>query len=498
MISAKRRKLSSNEPLTSNQTFQEVNADKPKCQSLNDDCILEILDRINNLTDLCLISQINRKFHELATKRFYRNYLIEARECLSIENSCLIPLNPNVYISCFVDVNTLILTCYRESVTARIIQCYANKPVENRIKTIRFEGNLRRQYVRLPQTNDSIEFGVAIKNVTFSNMSVADNLYQTFLRYFPVMERLTFWKDLRFNCQNLKVENNWLLQRYANIKYFAWHIQNRELMITDELKSFFEINDTIDEFSLLSSDIRTIKMCTLNDIKITELFFIVNNNIEHVLRELKKICAKNNTTRLHLCFPDRCRADLLNHLDILLKLKEYVIGLYFGDLQITHQLAMTINHFQQLQVLQCRVNKMLLNCDGLQNLQEFYVVMGAYFKQNLRQLHQPIKVLTSRLSKLRYIHFHNGDQSLAQFLIPIMVNERNQLNGTENLIIRMKTNDEDFKTSKNMRFNSVKTELVPADFDNELVNPLAYRWNWIFCDYKQPSYVFKILNNVNI
>lgn len=448
MNAAKRTKLSTNEPRTENDgATTKINEEMPSTSNqlvanesnvemlskteflaLNNDCIEKIFDYLQ-LSDLCVMSQTNKNLRELATAYFNRRYPIHAEKCRIYERKCAMLTDASDYILCFANLKKLILyDCLPTESMFLIFSIVQSKPIEE----IRFSGRIYGQFIRLTPGNSDVK--LPSKSLTLANVKHSDDLYANIFQYFPAMERLTLWNRLLLNATHSILKNNWLLKKYPKLHYFAWHLRD-ECLINDFFVQFFKRNKTIKEFSLVASQISTIRNCAANDINITELFFKCewDGHVRFTLNGLKEFCANDATKRLHLSFADNCKDDLLRNLDLLVSLKENIVGLYFQKITIDERLANAINEFAGLKVLQVSASNMmhLFNHRKLKNLQNLYI----WTKYNPRLMIENLIFFANRFPMLCQIFAFYDMWLPLNFKFPNMIINRMEPMGAEKLTI---------------------------------------------------------------
>lgn len=468
--SAKRLKLP-NQPPPQKQQYQEQDCEvnvESEFFLLNDDCICEILNYLT-LKDLCSVSQTCERLKWLATERFNARFQLEANIVKGLTNGKMVHFPAvNDFIKCFGSIRNVFLS--NRTTVKELKKLQEDRMVDFSIEEIRFDS----WKLKLSKAKGIANISEGSKTLFFANMKVIGDFYTCFLQYWPTMERLILWKSLELFCEE-DVKQNWLLETYSKLKYFAWHL-DKELYVDDDMKLFFKQNK-IEQFSLLSTSIDTLSDCVKNGINITELFFKVRSNVEADLVGLKQFFGEDKSKRLHLLFEDSSRADLSKNLKLLKSLSPNIDGLYFDNTVINKALANTISKMIDLKVLQTRASTMVKYLVDLPNLEEYYFSRGVV-SGTFDRIQETMMLFATRSVKLKKMFFRNNSRSLNAFQFDVFDEGRKKLPGAEKLSIYVKYMSScGFADLSSIKLNYDTLKIYTAergDVKNPLVNEYTY------------------------
>lgn len=258
------------------------------------------------------------------------------------------------------------------------------------------------------------------------------------------IEQLVLWKRLSAESEKLK----WISMIFPKMKYFAYHL-DEELKVNDELKSFFQRNKTIEKFSLLSSNIQTVRECVENGIEINELFFKNTDvNLKENLTILKEFCGEDRSKRLHIhLYSDYIRMAENESLELFTSLKPNIDGLYFSNKDyFEDELMDAIKTFHELKVIQVTPTHrtfVLFLVANLPLLEEVYIYDNLYGNEVGVDVHwfskqaEIVSSLISQSRKLKKLFIWQNNKNL---LFEDYDKQRQLLDGAEKLTVFIDVN----------------------------------------------------------
>lgn len=254
-------------------------------------------------------------------------------------------------------------------------------------------------------------------------------------------EGLVLWKRLTPGLGPANHEKlQWRMQTYPKLKYFSYHL-DEELKVTDELCAFFNRNQSIEKFSLLSSNVQTVRQCVEKGIEINELFLKLTGDMTVNLTVLKDFCGDHPSRRLHLLVYSTYALVQKNNLELFMSLKPNIDGLYFEEQSyFEDELVDAVKTFDQLKVLQITPTHrsfVVSLIAGLPLLEEFYIYDNLYANENVDidwfpKQTQIVSSLISGSKKLKKIFLWRTHNTL-QF--EEYDRQRKQLDGAEKLTV---------------------------------------------------------------
>lgn len=468
---------------------------RPSLFSLNDDCCLAIFELLP-LNDLCAISKTCIRFQGLSKDVYRRRYKSKVLIIESILHDGNMICGPNEqytkYFAEFIQNVSLgqgvaskpgleiLKAFYRLKEKNYYASSNNGESIDNNVKkneglistpirTLRFES--WRTGLRKCHGAVLADIVQDVESVTFSNIKVVGDLNQNILQFMPKIKMLTLWKALDEPNDN---EVNWMEQSYRKLDYFAWHLKRK--VSVKQLKRFFQVNSTIQTFSLWSKSRNTISALITESICTDELFFDMPSDILAAFDELRRLCSTQmgKQVKLHLMFSDSVRTALNQNLKQLATLAPYIEGLYFENVFVDKDLVKVIAKCEHLKMIQLNfpAEKKIRWMIHVPKLEEIFVYRGVSIS-NFSKYHKVMLMLVGQMRNLKKIYIRNNSRGFHDFGLDQLDAERRKLTGAPKLKIHIKTNE----TSSTGRWNETvcefdKIEAVRVEsesFNNPLV-----------------------------
>lgn len=349
----------------------------PQLSNLNDDCVLEILDRIPH-TSLVMMAMTNKRFHELAAIQYRRNNPTKSVCFQILEDTVEIqPNQPDIQIFGNKLLNVVIRGGGQNWHMAEHALHYIADNCSPNLKNLRFE----RMMLSRIHMNAIRHLLQRVEKLTFHKSAFIDDFYTDLLQHCLQLKHLIISESIGM------VEKDacaWLDMEYIHLESVRISsTMATSFQLNERWESFFRRHPTIKSFSChyiyeTDSAARPVKTIERNAKRLERLYLSLYGigHLNSTYYDLSVLCAKPQFKFLELHVGENSVQHLIVHNKMLATFRA-LKAVHLTNITLNPSICMALSafvHLQQINAADCTIDAVCgeLLAKGLAHLQRIY------------------------------------------------------------------------------------------------------------------------------